>query len=273
MMTPVVSCGFLAAVSALAQTPDAAEQSRALAAIRDYALNYTAKLPDFTCTQVIQRTYYPFVGFRRNPHHDAIEEQLTYAGHKESYTVTKINGEAVANVRHDQLGGIVSSGEFGTLLARTFDPNAGTDFHFERRATQKGQRVYVFAFRVPPAKGYGLVESKRTILVGYKGLLYANPQTGALLRIELQCEIPKDSEYKELELTMDFKPTDVAGHEAVLPAHYHLHSVKAVAPIATAKTPGVSIFSETINETDYKNYRRFEANSSITFGTETNSKR
>src|SRR5689334_4716360 len=50
--------GFsLVALSALAfgaaaaeQSPDAATQSRALEAARDYALNYTNRLPNFTCT-------------------------------------------------------------------------------------------------------------------------------------------------------------------------------------------------------------------------------
>lgn len=122
-----------------------------------------------------------------------LEEQVAFVDHKESYTVARINGEAATNVGRDQLGGIRSTGDFGTLLGNTFDPNAGTDFRWDRWATLRSQRMYVFAFRVPQPKGYGLVESKRTLLVAYKGLLYADPQTGAVLRIELQCDIPKDS--------------------------------------------------------------------------------
>jgi hypothetical protein len=245
-------------------TPDAAEQSRALAAIRDYALNYAARLPDFTCTQVTRRTYYPDAR-SRHPRYDYIEEQITFVDHKENYTVTKINGEAVGHTERDQLGGIISSGEFGTLLSRTFlgqtiDPSAGTDFRWERWATQKGRRLYVFAFRVPQAKGYGLVESKRTLIVAYKGLLYADPQNGAVLRVEMQCDIPKDSEYKELELILDFKPADVAGREFVLPFHYRLHSYKEVSGVAARV-----VMSETLNEADFKAYRRFGADSSITF--------
>jgi hypothetical protein len=263
-------CTFLCAVSTLAQTPDPAEQSRALAAVRDYALTYTSKLPDYMCTQVTQRTYYPNVDLPEQPHHDSFEEQVTFAGHKESYTVTRFNGSAVSNVRHNQLGGILSSGEFGSLLGHTLDPSSGADFRWDRWATQKGRRTYVFAFRVPQVKGYGLVESKRTILVAYNGLLYADPQTGAVLRIEMQCDIPKQSEYKELELTLDFKRTDVAGLEFILPSHSHLHSRKEVAEFGKIPVTGNAIVSETINEADYKAYRRFDAESSISFGSETN---
>jgi len=259
-------CIFIAAVSAPAQTPDAAEQARALAAVRDYALHYAERLPDFICTQVTQRTYYPIEDFRRQVRHDAFEEQVTFVGHKESYTVTKVNGNAVTNIGHDQLGGIRSSGEFGTLLAHTFDPKAGGDFRWDRQVTQKGQKIYIFSFRVPQPSGYALVESNRTILVAYKGVLYADPHTGAVLRIEMQCEIPKDSEYKALDLTVDFKPTEVAGREFTLPFHYHLYSRKLAGALGQVPAGRVPIVSETTNEADYKAYRRFDADSSITFG-------
>jgi hypothetical protein len=272
MTKPGLWCAFLAAVSALAETPDAAEQSRALAAIRDYALNYTARLPDFTCTQITQRTYFPVMAFKGHPQNDSFEEQIVFADHKETYTVKKINGEAVTNIEHDQLRGTVSSGEFGSLLAQTLDPKSGTDFHWERSSTQKGQKVYVFAFRVPQARGYALIGSQGTTLVPYKGLLFADPKTGAVLRIEMQCEIPKDSEYKLLELTLDYRSTDVADHEFILPSHYHLHSIKARQESGTSQAPVTSSLSETTNEVDYKAYRRFDTNSSVTFGNGTNPK-
>jgi len=249
--------------------PDHAEQDKALAAIRAYALNYTNQLPDFTCTQVTQRTIFPVMAFRGHPLHDSYEEQIIFVEHKETYKVTKINGNAVANVRHDELGGIHSSGEFGTLLSDIFTPDTGTEFRWQKSSSSKRQRLSVFAFRVPAAKGYGLVGSRGTILVAYKGLLYADAQTGAVLRIEMECEIPHDSEYQRLELTLDYKPIEVAGHAFNLPSHFHLHSIKEAPPIAgpsamPTKSPGV--LSETTNEADYKSYRRFDAESEITFG-------
>ncbi len=190
---------LLAAANIGAETPEAAEHARALAALRDYALHYTDRLPDFVCTQVTKRAFFANIESPTPPHKDAIEEQVTYAGHKESYVVTKHNGKAVNGIAHNQVGGLVSSGEFGSLLQNTFNPDARAEFRWDRFATRDGRRVNVFAFRVPEAKGYGLVESKRTIRVPYKGLIYADAQTGAVVRIEMQCEIPGDSEYKEVE--------------------------------------------------------------------------
>jgi hypothetical protein len=260
-----LSCIFFSAciASAEAQAPDAADQSRALEALKDYALNYTQRLPNFICTQITQRTYYPNINIREYPRHDAIEEQITFASHKEIYKVVRINGQAT-NVQHDQVGGIVSSGEFGTLLANTFAPDAGAEFHWERTANRNGYKVYVFAFRVPEKKGYGLVETRRTLSVPYKGRIYADVENGAVERIELECEIPREAEYKILEITLDYKTAEVGGREFLLPSHYHLHSVRAVPPPGSAAgTPARA--SETINEADYRSYRRYDADSNVSF--------
>jgi hypothetical protein len=213
-------------------------------------------LPDFVYTQITQRAFLRNVRSLAPPQNDAIEEQVTYAGHKESYVVTKLNGKAVDGIAHDQVGGLVSSGEFGSLLKNTFDPNAGAEFRWERSATRDGRTVYVFAFHVPEARGYGLAESRRTIRVPYKGLVYADAQTGAVVRIEMECEIPGDSEYKKLDLTLDYKPAMVAGREFILPFHFYLHSRRALSPL---------VVSETVNVADYKDYRRFGADSNVTF--------
>jgi hypothetical protein len=278
---PVVSCdatirlSFLICIfvcatltSAKAQKPDAADQSRALAALKDYALNYTKGLPNFICTQITQRTLYPDIGIREFPHHDAIEEQITFASRKEAYKVVRVNGVAVVNVQHDQVGGIVSSGEFGSLLANTFAPDTGAEFHWERTANRNGHKVYVFVFQVPQMKGYELVETRRTLLAPYKGRIYADAENGAVERIELECEMPRDSEYKALEITLDYKSAEVAGREFLLPSHYHFRSVRAIQLPGSAPTSARRV-SETINEADYKSYRRYDTDSSIGFETDT----
>jgi hypothetical protein len=251
-----LACILLAAVNVAAQTPDAAEQAKALAALRDYALNYTDRLPDFLCTQITQRRFRENVRSGMRPQRDLIEEQVTYAGHRESYVVTRLNGKAVKGIAHDQVGGIVSSGEFGSLLRNTFDPRAAADFRWERSATRDGRKVYVFAFRVPETRGYGLVESRGTIRVPYKGQIFADARTGAVMRVEMECEIPVDSEYKRLELTLDYKPAEVAGREFILPVHFHMRTRRAL--FAT-------VINETVNEADYTDYRRFDADSSVSF--------
>lgn len=259
---PILAVLLTAALTAPAQKPDAADQAQALAALRDYAGSYTKNLPDFICMQVIERTF----GTNRRAH-DSIEEQVTYVNGRENYAVTKINGEPVSK-GHQQLPGIISVGEFGSLMAITLKAETGADIRWARAATRNGEKVNVFAYRVPEKKGYGLVEKTGTRRVPYKGLIYADAETGAVVRIELDCEIPKDSEYQELEIALDYKPTGVGGREFLLPSHYRLHSLREGASANKNLPREERRFIQENNETDYKSYRKFEADTNVTFGGE-----
>lgn len=244
--------------SALAQTspskgpPNAAEQTAALDAIQEYALNYIQRLPDYTCTQVTRRNRTPLLASGSRGTADTIEEQVSMVDRSEIHMVMKINGNPVTNVQRDQLSGQFSKGEFGSLLAIIFDPGTATTFHFDRLATLNGRKMYVFAIGVPQSRGYLLADSKRTVQAPYKGFVYADYQTKAVMRIEMKCiDIPANSEFKSLELTLDYKPTRVAGQEFILPSHYLLR-------FRNAEVNGS-------NDAEYRGYRRFSADATIKF--------
>jgi hypothetical protein len=129
----------------------------------------------------------------------ALEEQITYVNRIETYTVLRINGRPVTGTSHHQLLGIWSRGEFGTLLTRNDGREGERRFQWKHTAPVSGHFTWVFAFRVPHPHGYGLVEPTRTIVVRYEGLFYADPESGAVYRIELKCDIPEESEYKQLD--------------------------------------------------------------------------
>ncbi len=132
-----------------------------------------------------------------------------------------------------------------------------TDFRWLRMDTLNGRKVSVFAFHVPASEGFALVDAKRTMRVPYKGLLYADPVTGAFIRMALTCvDIPRGSEFTGADLTLEFQSFDIGGGRAVLPSHslVHFQMDKGVAT----------------NEADYRSYRlaSFSANTEIRFGDE-----
>lgn len=233
--------------------PDSIEQAAVLAAMKDYALNYTKNLPNYMCVQTTRRRISPTVrGYL--PYGDTIQEQLTFFDKKESYKVEMVNGTAMANMSHEKLGGVVSSGEFGTMLYHIFDPETGTEFSWDHWATLRGKRMYVFAFSVPKSAGYSMYhgESKREYVSAYKGLVYADKESKTVMRIKMDCvDIPPDYPIKEVGLTLDYEPTKIGDEEYTLPFHFELHSreEKAVSQ----------------NDAQYKMYRKFGAESSITF--------
>src|SRR5581483_2023973 len=81
--------------------------------------------------------------------------------------------------------------------------------------------VVGFAFTVPRSNGYPIVGPKRTVVVGYKGLVFADPQTKAVMRIEVECvDVPFDAEFRSVKLELDYRPAHLGGREWILPAHY-----------------------------------------------------
>lgn len=218
---------FLAGfASAQIAPPSAAEQATALNAIREYALSYTKRLPNYTCTQTTRQTTARLDPFTGKPSFgtDVIDEQLTFVNNKEIPKVSRIDGRAAAPDGPDQLMGTYSRGEFGNLLDIIFEPATGVGIRWDRLTTLNRRRVYVFAFRVPQSRGYTLTESKRSIQVPFEGFVYADYETKAVVRIDMKCvDIPADSEYIGAGLTLDYKPARVAGQEFILSAHYLLH--------------------------------------------------
>jgi hypothetical protein len=248
--------GKLAWMLMAAASLPAADGAGDIEKVRDYAVHYTKTLPNYTCTQRVFRTTTKtavMADFRR-PQQDVIEEQVSYVDGREMHKVLKMNGQPPGTgAGADQ--GMSSRGEFAALLNAIFQPETQTEFRFERTVALNGARVDIFSFRVPQPRGYVLQGRQGKVVVGYRGKLYADAVTAAVVRIEMNCtDIPPNPDYSEVGLTLDYKPTAVAGRRFILPAHYSLHVRNSLAV--------------TEIETDYRAYRRFAADSSITFSEE-----
>ena len=234
--------------------PSPSELTAILSAMKEYALNYTKNLPNYVCVQTTRRRIEPTVrGYL--PQGDQVQEMLTFVDGKETYKVEAVNGKSESNLKHEQLGGVVTSGEFGSMLFNIFDPESGAEFHWDHWATLRGKPMYVFAYAVPQAKGYSMYhgESKREYTSAYKGLIYAEIQSKAVMRITMETAgIPADFPIHEVTITLDYNPTKIAEQEYVLPYHFELNSKEVKA--------------ETTNRADYRMYQKFGAEASITFG-------
>ncbi|MEP7353171.1 MAG: hypothetical protein ABI824_08075 [Acidobacteriota bacterium] len=231
--------------------PSRAEQAAILASVTEYAASYTRNLPNFTVTQIIERLTLPISGTRRASQPLLIEEQLSIVDLRETHKIVKLNGKAVTDMDEAALGQF-SRGEFGNLLAAIFSIAANTNFEWDRIANLNGRPMHVFNFRVPAATGYELQARGRTIRVSYRGQVWADMQTSAVMRVQLSCvDIPGNSEYKALDLTVDYKATQVAGKSYILPSQNRMR-------IRTA-------LDSTTQDSDYKFYRRFGAEATLVF--------
>jgi hypothetical protein len=236
------------------QTLSPVEQKAAIRAVREYALSYTKRLPNYTCTQTTRQTLTRPPG--RLLRASVIEEQLSFVDSQEIRRITRVDGRPVSGPVSQQEAAAqppqMSWGEFGNLLDVIFEPGTGADLRWDRVATLNRRRVDVIAFHVPQPKGYVLTESKRTIQVPFEGFVYADAQTHTVVRIQMKCAmIPDNSEYQAVDLTLDYKPARVAGQEFILPSRYQLNF----------RTDQLTA----ANEAEYTAYRRFSADATIQF--------
>ena len=206
--------------------PDSIAQEKILAEITDSAINYSRNLPNFLCLQVTRR--YLDQGSQGNFRLlDTIAERLTYFEQREQYQVVSKDGIPTTGLKHDQLGGASSSGEFGSMLLEIFEPSSQTSFEWERWATLRGHRMHVYSFRVPlETSKYTIYADavKRTITVGYHGLIYADRDTKNVMRITLSADdIPPDFPVQEANSDLNYDITSIAGQEFLLPLKSEVH--------------------------------------------------
>jgi hypothetical protein len=235
--------------------PSPEELKKILAEITERALDYTKSLPNFICAQVTTRSFDPS-GTDSWHQEDKIQEQLSYVDGKEDYKVVLVNNLPVVNMKHEQLGGITSSGEFGTMLYQIFAPQTATQFDWERWATLRGKRMYVFSFRVAqPNSDYSIYHqpSGRTIVAGYHGLIYADAVTKQIMRIKMDCDGLEAFPINQVSLTLDYAPMKISEQTFVLPMAAEVRSREGR---TLAK-----------NVMQFSLYRKFGADATITFDT------
>jgi hypothetical protein len=240
--------------------PSSEEQAQILAEIRENAINYTNSLPNYICARVTERKFDPRGGDSWRVA-DTVQEQLTFFDHEEKLKVISVSGRLITTtIEHNQLGGASSSGEFGTLLYEVFNADTDTDFSWDHWATLRGKRMYVFGYKVRTARSKYTIyhyESRRKIVAGYRGLIYADTDSKQVMRLTLDCEdLPADYPIQQVSLVLDYKPQMISDREFILPYHSDLHSREGQFMVW--------------NETTFRNYRRYSADTSITFDTSDN---
>jgi hypothetical protein len=234
--------------------PSAEEQKQLIAELREYAMNYDKRLPDFLCTQVTRRFYDPS-GLEYWVGADTITAKLSYFQNREEKKVLFVNNQ-YKDVDWDKLGGATSTGEFGNLLKEIFEPETETVFLWERWGTLRGKRNHVLRYRVaqPNSKWAIVYEKSMTIQPGYTGLIYADAQTGLITRVTLDAQdIPSFFPIQMARTQLDYDYTDIGGSTYLLPLRAEVKMREGKLLVR--------------NDIEFRNYRKFGADTSITFDT------
>ncbi len=242
------------AALAQAPAPDATEQKKILADATDYANNHEQVLPNFICTQTTRR-FEDFSGREEWHPLDIIVERLTYFEHHEDYKVLQING-LPSGVKHDQLGGASSSGEFGSVMKGIFSPVSKAEFHWQTWFTLRGQKMDVYAYQVAAANSdYHIVVPGQAmdLVPAYHGLIFIDDRKHDVHRITMHADgIPRAFPVQDVSLMLDYDYTRIGAADYLLPLMFELRSRDGKVLVK--------------NDVEYDNYSKFTADSSVHFG-------
>lgn len=248
---PVVAL-YLAAFLAFVQGPDVSRTP--IETVRGHALNYSAGLPNFFCTETVRRYRNTTTSPEWIPT-DTLTLQLSYFEHRENYKLLLIDG-LKTKLRYDEAGGSISQGEFGSMLQEVFQPSAEAVFDWDSRSVLRGRSVQVYRYSVAAENAryqvnYNLNDRRYTARAGRHGLVYV-ATGGEILRITSEADhLPGNFPIEKLSATLDYDFTGISGRQFLVP---HSAVVEMRAGILGSK-----------NEIEFHDYRKFNADAGITF--------
>lgn len=236
--------------------PSSEEQQEIISEMRDYAMNYSRKLPDFICTQVT-RKYYAQTG-QDDFHQEAtVLEHLTYYDQQEHYQVTMVNDKMV-EISHDAVGGASSAGDFGTMLKVTLWPRADATIEFDHWCTLRGVPCMAFSYRITSGNSdYSILYGKTDrIVVAYHGLIYVSQKPPReILRLSLEADdIPAAFPVQQAGEMLDYGFQNLSGQEFLLP-------LKAQVSMRHGRI-------RDRNDIEFRMYNKYSADTSIKFDTD-----
>ena len=246
--------------------PDSVRQQKILDAMRQYALSYTDNLPNFICVQVTRQYVDPYGG----DHYRSIGNilaKLSYNEGHEKYNVYSVNGQYVdtsmEGLPTTRAGGAISTGEFGSLMREIFEPRSQAEFGWEKWATLRGRRMAVFNYLIDSGhSNYSITyeagrPDEQRIITAYKGLIYADENTGEIDRITfIAVDIPNSFPVNKATEVLDYDTVDINGQPYVCPLVAKLYMQ---AQHQTSK-----------NEIEFRNYRKFGTTSDIKYDVDPN---
>lgn len=256
---------------------EAGQEQVLLNKMAGYASNYLHSLPDFLASETTRfflsgsppsnlnkKTKLKSTAKWRLD--QTITEDLGYYGGAEHH-LTRLVDNVPDNRPIEKIRANYSRGEFGEVLGLTFDPASKAQFHFDHWENRLAKRLAVFSYSITRENSQYLVccASTGTITVNgfprrqlkswasaYRGLLYTDPATGAIERFTLRNrDIPSWVDVDALGNWLDYTEVILNGQAYRLPAKAVHHSQLRN--------------YQTRDEIEFSNYRKFSADSTITF--------
>ncbi len=248
--SPVVASSAEAATAPEALAPGEAEAI--LKAAREMAAGYTASLPDFLAQQATTRHFRSSV-IEQWQKLDVVTADVAYRNGKESYSNFAIDGRP--RTQPVEQTGAWSTGEYGTTLEDLMSD--ATQAQFKLRGPDRVENMHAVAFDFAVGESTSSWElqspDQRRYKPAYEGTVWIDRESRRVLKIEQRAVgIPGDFPISRVETMLQYGFTPIDGKTYLLPAGGEYMAC-------------VNGGACTKNVIEYRNYRKFTAESQVRF--------
>jgi hypothetical protein len=186
---------------------------------------------------------------------DTVTADVVSENGQETYKNILVNGKPP---REDvDKSGTWSTGEYSSVLLDVLSPGTQTDFHNKRSTTIVNRAAWRYDFSVDqPNSHWSIHASTRSYNPEYVGAIWIDKESSRVLRIELAARnMPRAFPLDTVESSVDYDYVPIGDARYLLPVHSEALSCER----------GTSVCGR--NSIDFRNYKKFTADSSITFDT------
>ncbi len=225
-----------------------------LGTMRAYVEHYVANLPNFICLQTIRQ----FESGRKRERwteKSTLIFRLVFDGKRENQRLELINGQPPRSLKQ-RIGHrpLVTEGEFAILLSNVFGTSSNATFQWKGWISFGGRRLAAYDYSIDQEHSTLKLtknDSAQAVLP-YHGSVYADPENGAIWHISDEAnEIPREIETRSIATSIDYRTVMLGDIAYLLPDQ------------ASVQVDTNSGFLK--NDIYFKNYQKFEAQSTITF--------
>lgn len=220
---------------------------------REAALNFSEALPNYLAKQMTTRFQGDGKGQRWQPMDNFVAD-VVYEDGKESYRNVMLNGKPAKGKVEES--GAYSRGEFGTIVAGIFHPGTAATFKPRGNVTIVNRKAKLYDFKVEQERSQWRVGLPgQNYYPAYRGTIWLDIETARVLRLEMQgVKMPQSFPIDTVETALDFDFVKIGGGNYLVPVHSEV--------LSCFRTEGVC----SKNVIDFRNYRKFGAQSDIIIG-------
>jgi len=221
---------------------------------REAAFSFSETLPNYVVKQFTTRYATDVARGGRTSWQalDTVTADIVEVDGTEQYKNILVNGKPP--LRDPEKTGSWSRGEFSSLQLDVLSPLTNANFHGKRATTIVNRPAFRYDFSVEQPNSHWHVESEgQSCMPAYTGSIWIDKESHRTLRIELAAQgMPRNFPLDQVESAVDYDFVPIGDGKYLLPVHSEA--------LSCGRGVGCSR-----NVIEFRNYKKFTADTSITF--------